>query len=213
MTRPLVFACLVWLPITTTLSADEPKSLFNGKDLSGWIGATNDYEVVDGAIQCKPGRGGNLFTKDEYANYVVRLEFKLPPGGNNGLAIRAESPDKNPAYAGMELQVLDNTAEKYADLKDYQYHGSIYELAPAKRGYLRPVGEWNYQEVTVDGDHIVVRLNGFEILNVDLADVRRETRDGKPHSGAARTSGYFGFCGHHDPVAFRNVRIKTLPAE
>lgn len=188
-------------------------SLFNGKDLTGWIGATGDYEVTDGAIQCKPGRGGNLFAEDEYDNFIVRLEFKLPPGGNNGLAIRAVSPDKNPAYDGMELQVLDDTAEMYRDLEDYQYHGSLYGLAPATRGYLRPVGEWNYQEVEVDGDKLIVRLNGFEILNVDLAEVRNQPRDGSPHPGAARKAGYFGFAGHNDPVSFRNIRIKRLGTE
>ena len=198
--------------VLAEISGDEEgfQSVFNGKDLSGWIGAVDGFEVVDGAIQCKPGHGGNLMTKNIFDNFVVRLEFKLPPGGNNGLAIRADSPEGDPAYDAVEIQVLDDPDAKWADLRDYQYHGSLYGLAPATRGYLRPAGEWNYEEVTVDGDKIVVRLNGFEILNADLAKVREKPADGHEHPGAARTSGHFGFCGHNDPVAFRNIRIKKL---
>jgi hypothetical protein len=185
--------------------------LFNGKDFAGWIGATDGYEIVGGAIRCKPGHGGNLLTADEYANFVVRLEFKLPPGGNNGLAIRTPSAEVDSAYEGVELQVLDTEDPKYADLHDYQAHGSAYGLAAARRGYLRPAGEWNYQEVTVNGDRIQVALNGTEILNCDLAQVRAHPLDGREHPGAARTSGHFGFAGHNDPVEFRNIRIKRLP--
>lgn len=184
--------------------------VFNGRDLTGWVGATEDYEVVEGAIRCKKGRGGNLLTENEYENFVARLEFKLPPGGNNGLAIRAPKGSGDVAYSGMELQVLDNTHPKYADLKPYQAHGSVYGLAPAHVGYLRPAGEWNYQEVVVDGDRVEVHLNGFEILNVNLDEVRQKPIDGNEHPGAFRTSGHFGFCGHNDPVEFRNVRIRRI---
>jgi hypothetical protein len=112
----------------------------------------------------------------------------------------------------MELQVLDDTSPQYAELQDYQFHGSLYGLAPSIRGYLRPAGEWNYEEAAVDGDHITVRLNGFEILSVNVDEVRQKPLDGQEHPGALRTSGHFGFCGHGDPVAFRNIRIKRLRA-
>ena len=191
---------------------DGFEPIFNGRDLSGWTGAIDSYEVAGNTIKCKQGRGGNLLTKDTYDNFIVRLEFKLPPGGNNGLAIRSPLSNDELAYLGMELQVLDDSAPKYADLHDYQFHGSLYGLAPAIRGYQRPIGEWNYQEATVDGDHITVRVNGFEILNVNLDNVRQKPLDGKEHPGAFRTSGHFGLCGHHDPVAFRNFHIKRLPA-
>lgn len=184
--------------------------LFNGTDFSGWMGATDKYEVVDGAIRCKEGQGGNLLTEKEYGNFVARLEFMLPPGGNNGLAIRTPSADVDTAYEGLELQVLDNDAPQYKDLHEYQYHGSIYGLAPARRGYLRTTGAWNYEEVVVDGDHVTVRLNGVEILNADLVAVREHPADGKAHPGAARKAGHFGFAGHNEPVAFRNIRIKEL---
>ena len=183
--------------------------IFNGKDLTGWTGAVEQYEVRDGAVVCKPGKGGNLVTKEEYADFVVRLEFKLPPGGNNGLIIRY--PGKgDAAYNSMcELQVLDNTAAKYSKLNARQYHGSAYAMVPAKRGYLRPVGEWNFQEVTVKGSTIKVELNGSVILNTDLAKVT-ELMKGRTHPGKDRTKGSFGFAGHRDPVMFRNIRIKRL---
>jgi hypothetical protein len=185
--------------------------LFNGKDFTGWIGATDEYEIADGAIRCKAGHGGNLLSEKEYGNFVARLEFKLPPGGNNGLAIRAPGPEEDPAYGAIELQVLDDGDPKYADLHDYQVHGSAYGIAPAHRGYLRPVGQWNYEEVVVDGDHIEVHVNGTKTLDVNLAEAAKKPADGKEHPGASRTSGHFGFAGHNDPVEFRNIRIKPLP--
>lgn len=178
--------------------------LFNGEDLTGWTGATDNYEVIDGAIQCKQGRGGNLITEDTYDNFTVRLEFKLPPGGNNGLAIRTPNAEADPAHDALELQVLDSTAEKYADLEAYQFHGSAYGIAPAHQGHLRPVGEWNYQEVVVNGDHVQVFLNGFKVLDTHLAQANPD------HPAASITEGYFGFCGHNDPVAFRNIRIRPI---
>ena len=184
--------------------------VFNGKDLTGWSGATKDYEVVDGAIQAKKGAGGNLLTEKQYENFVVRLEFKLPPGGNNGLAIRSPGPEGNPAFDAIELQVLDDAPEHYPDLQPYQVHGSAYGLVPAVRGYLKPVGEWNYQETVVDGDKIVTTLNGHKILDADLAEARKNPASGQAHPGASRTKGHFGFAGHNDPVAFRKVRIKEL---
>ena len=184
-------------------------SVFNGTDLTGWAGAVDNYEVSDGAIVCKPDHGGNLYTEAEYGDFMVRLEFKLPPGGNNGLAIRYPG-EGNAAYDGMtELQVLDNTAEKYAELDKRQYHGSAYGQVPAHRGYLRPVGEWNYQEVTVKGSTVKVELNGTVILDADLSTVTEFLAD-TPHPGKDLKKGHFGFAGHNDPVMFRNIAVKVL---
>src|SRR5690606_21326112 len=109
----------------------EFTSVFNGKDFSGWAGPIDNYQIRDGAIVCKPGKGGTIYTEEEYADFAVQLEFKLPPGGNNGLAIRYPGSG-NAAHDGMcELQVLDNTAEKYANLDVRQYHGSVYGMIPA----------------------------------------------------------------------------------
>lgn len=190
--------------------ADGFDSVFNGNNLDGWMGAVDNYEVVDGAIRCKEGHGGQLLLKDEYANFTVRLEFKVPPGGNNGLAIRSPG-EGDVAYAGMcELQVLDSEHPKYKSLDPRQYHGSAYGMVAAKRGYLRETGEWNFQEVTVNGSTIKVELNGNVIMNADLSKVT-EFMGERPHPGKDRTKGYFGFAGHNDAVAFRNISIKELP--
>ena len=184
-------------------------SLFNGEDLSGWKGAVDNYEVVDGAIRCKAGHGGVLHTSEEYADFVARLEFQIPKGGNNGLAIRYPGQGDT-AYVGMcELQVLDNNAEKYAKLDKRQYHGSAYGMIAAKRGYLREAGSWNFQKVTVQGSKIRVELNGTVILDGDLSTIT-EYMANSPHPGKDRTQGYFGFAGHNDPVKFRAVEITSL---
>ncbi|MEM7146505.1 MAG: DUF1080 domain-containing protein [Verrucomicrobiota bacterium] len=185
------------------------KSIFNGENLKGWAGATDNYEVVDGAIRCQEGKGGTLYWDNELEDFVVRLEFKLPPGGNNGLAIRYPG-EGDAAYGGMcELQVIDNTAERYKALDPRQVHGSAYAKVGAHTGYLRPVGEWNYQEVTVEGSRVKVELNGTVILDADLGEVTEFMKD-RPHPGKDRTSGYFGFAGHKDPVMFRNIAVKRL---
>lgn len=189
---------------------DKFQSIFNGQDLSGWKGPLENYEVVAGSIRCKTGKGGTIYTENEYADFVARLEFKLPPGGNNGLAIRYPGSGDT-AYDGMcELQVLDNEHEKFAGKLDArQYHGSAYGMVAAHRGYLRPTGEWNYQEVTVEGSTIKVELNGTVILDCDLGKVN-EFMAGSPHPGKDNTSGHFGLAGHNDPVEFRNLRIRSI---
>jgi hypothetical protein len=183
--------------------------IFNGRDFTGWAGPTANYQVEDGALMCRSGQGGTIYTATQYRDFVVRLEFNLPPAGNNGLAIRYPG-EGDTAYVGMtELQVLDDMAAKYATLDARQAHGSAYGMVAAKRGYLRPVGEWNFQEVTVRGSRILVELNGTLILDADLSKVT-SFLDDKPHPGKNRTSGHFGFAGHGDAVRFRNIRIKTL---
>jgi hypothetical protein len=182
-------------------------TIFNGRDFTGWKGPVEEYDVVDGAIRCKPGKGGTIFHEREYADFTVRLEFRLPPGGNNGLAIRYPG-EGDTAYVGMcELQVLDDSSPKYAALDSRQYHGSIYGMVAATRGYQRPVGEWNYEQVTVRGSRIVVELNGTRIVDGDVAKVTSFMAD-KAHPGKDRARGYFGFAGHNDPVEYRAVSIR-----
>ncbi|UCG57031.1 MAG: DUF1080 domain-containing protein [Phycisphaerales bacterium] len=185
--------------------------LFNGRDLTGWTGNRQGYLIKDGTMILDPKRGGgNLYTADEYSDFVFRFEFRLTPGANNGLGIRTPLSG-DAAYVGMELQILDNTAAKYANLKDYQFHGSIYGVVPAKRGYLKPVGEWNSQEVIAKGPHIVVKLNGTTIVDADIEKASTpRTMDGRDHPGLKNKKGHIGFCGHGDHVEFRNIRIKTL---
>jgi len=187
-------------------------SLFNGRNLDGWIGNKVSYTVEDGMIVIKPGNdsGGNLYTEKEYADFIFRFEFQLTPGANNGLGIRTPA-EGDAAYVGMELQILDNTASIYAELEPYQYHGSVYGVIPARRGFLRPVGEWNYEEVTVQGTKVKVVLNGTVIVDGDFAGAITDgTMDGKEHPGLKNSKGHIGFLGHGSVVKFRNIRLKEL---
>jgi hypothetical protein len=195
------------------LTPDEAKDgfvlLFDGKTLDGWRGDVKGYTVVDGAMVCKPG--GNIYAAKDYANFAFRFEFKLPPAGNNGVSIRTPVDAKEPsAFSGMEIQVLDDGHPNYKDLHDYQCHGSIYGVVAAKRGALKPVGEWNSEEILADGSHIKVTVNGTVILDTDIAKIDK-TVDGRPHPGLHNKTGAIGWAGHGDPVAFRNIRIKELP--
>lgn len=195
--------------ILTAKVEDGFKPIFDGKSAKGWKGATGNYEVAAGAIQCKKGKGGTIFTEKQYSDFAVAFEFRVPEGGNNGLAIRY--PGKgNPAYDGMcELQVLDNTSPKYETLDDRQFHGSAYGMAAAQRGFLRPTGEWNFQTVEVVGSTIKVELNGTVILDTDLSAIT-DYKGNSKHPGKDIAKGHFGFAGHNDPVAFRNIAIKEL---
>ncbi len=184
-------------------------SIFDGKSLEGWAGAVDHYEVADGSIRCKPHEGGVLYRDKEFSDFTARVEFRLPPGGNNGLALRYPGTGDT-AYSGLcEIQVLDDTAEKYAKLDPRQYCGSIYGMVPSHRGYLHPVGTWNFMEVTVKGPKIKVELNGTVINDADVSQVH-EFMSKRPHPGKERTAGFFGFAGHGDPVEYRSVMIKPL---
>ena len=185
-------------------------SVFNGENLDGWTGDLDGYTVEDGAIVCIKEKGGNIYIDQPYSDFVFRFEFQLEPGGNNGLGIRAEQ-GKDAAYHGMEIQILDNDHPDYAELEAYQYHGSIYGVAAAERGHLKPTGEWNVEEVRADGSRITVTLNGHVIVDADLEEVGRpETIDGREHPGLFNASGYVGFLGHGHRVAFRNLEIMEL---
>jgi hypothetical protein len=192
------------------LTEEEKKegfvSLFNGKDLTGWIGDTNGYVAEDGKIVCK--KGGNVYAKDEYSDFIFRFEFKLTPGANNGLGIRTPL-NVNAAYQGMEIQILDDTADQYKNLHPYQYHGSIYGVVPVIRGCQKPVGQWNCEEVMAKGGHIRVKLNGGIVVDADISQIDK-TKDGREHPGLHREKGYIGFLGHGSQLEFRDIRIKDL---
>lgn len=188
--------------------------LFNGENLDGWVGNKTSYRAEDGMIVIDPKGtgGGNLFTEKEYGDFILRFEFQLTPGANNGLGIHAPL-EGDVAYVGKELQILDNTADKFAELEEYQYHGSVYGVIPAKRGFLNPVGEWNKEEVIVNHPHIKIILNGETILDGDYLEASKNgTLDHKKHPGLQRSSGHIGFLGHGDVVRFKNISIKELTA-
>jgi len=197
------------LPAAGDETGFEP--LFNGRDLSGWQGA--DYEVVDGVIIGHGHHGGYLGSeRTDFANFILRFEVKFSPGANNGLNFRTDGPTWN------ELQILDDTHPLFHDLKPWQAHGSLYGVAPAKRGHLKPTGEWNTEEVIADGTRIKVTLNGTVILDLDLAQFDLEhCADGTAHPGLRRPTGGLGWLGHLNsseqpgPIFLRNLRLKRLP--
>jgi hypothetical protein len=186
--------------------------LFNGRTLDGWVGNLTGYKVEDGAIVFDPAvkSRGNLYTAKDYADFRFRFEFQLTPGANSGVGIRAPR-EGDAAYVGMEIQVLDNDAPVYATLQPYQYHGSVYGVIPAQRGFLRPTGEWNSEEIFIQGSRIMVTLNGTVIVDGDIAEASKNgTMDKRDHPGLKRTSGAIGWLSHDSVVRFRNIRIKDL---
>ena len=211
-----LFLCmpLLFLAALARAGTDEGfTSLFDGQTLNGWKQVDKHgegYGVKDGVIFCAKGGGGRLFTEKEYSDFIVKFEFKLEDGSNNGLGIRSPL-EGDPAYVAIELQILDDTSSRYAGkLRPAQYHGSLYDVIPAKQGALKKVGEWNEQEVTCKGRNIKVVLNGKTILD---ADVNKVTDPAKiaHHPGMFRDRGHIGFLGHNDYLEFRNIRIKELP--
>lgn len=235
MTRPhalLLFGAFV-LPLLPAMAAIVPQKaepgftpLFNGKDLTGWVygqrrGSENrsgkGYQIENGVLFSTKEDGGSLYTAKEYADFVLRFEFKLTENANNGIGIRAPL-EGDAAYAGMEIQVLDDSGSQYTSLRPAQYHGSIYDMVPAKRGFQKKVGEWNTQEITARGRRITVVLNGTTIVDANLDDIKDEAvlqrhRDlTRPEGsrGIANTKGHIGLLGHGTRVEFRNIRIKEL---
>lgn len=204
---------LLLLVLGVSLHAEEGfEPLFDGSTLNGWVllgQQGGGYTASDGVLACSRGSGGNLMSAAEYSDFVLRFEFRLESGSNNGLCIRCPLAWRALAYDGNELQIIDNSAERYRNIKPWQRHGSLYHVAAAKPGALRPVGEWNSQEVTVRGTRIRVVLNGTEILDTDTSEIKDRSILAQ-HPGLARKSGHIGFLGHNEPVEFRNIRIKQL---
>jgi hypothetical protein len=192
--------------------------IFNGKDLNGWVYGTKNNAMKAGVgyqvdpeqkiVYCTVKDGGNLYTEKEYADFVLRFEFKLTENANNGIAIRAPL-EGDAAYVGMEIQVLDDSGSQYKTLRPAQYHGSIYDVFAAERGHQKPVGEWNEEEITAKGRHITIKLNGAVIVDANLDDVKDEAKL-KKHPGLANKTGHIGFLGHGARVEFRNLRVKEL---
>ena len=175
-------------------------SLFDGKTLDGWQGATDRYVVEDGKLVSPRRNVKRLYTAREYGDFAFRFELRQQPGtrGNNGIAIRAPLGGKN-----LEIQVLNDHHPSATKLKPCQRHGSIYCLVPAQPGHLKPAGEWNAQEILCQGRRVRVTLNGAVVVDADMAKVAGGKR-------GRRSKGYIGFCAHHDRIEFRNLRIKEL---
>jgi hypothetical protein len=226
--KPYLIAATVVLSacLAAFVLADKPsdseegfKPLFNGKDLTGWrYGTKGDkenkagkgYQITeDGALYCTPADGGNLFTEKEYGDFTLRFDVKLVNNANNGVGIRAPL-EGDAAYVGMEIQVLDDNGPEYkGKLRPAQYHGSIYDVVPAKSGHLKPTGEWNTEEITAKGRRVTVKLNGHTIVDADLDEIT-DPAVLKKHPGLKREKGHIGFLGHGTRVEFKNIHIKEL---
>ncbi|MDR3250478.1 MAG: DUF1080 domain-containing protein [Tannerella sp.] len=198
------------------LSAEEKKDgfkiLFDGTNMHEWTGNLVDYTLEDGCISMIPSRhfGGNLYTKEEYANFSFRFEFQLTPAANNGVGIRTPM-EGDAAYVGMEIQILDCEHAVYKDIMPYQHHGSIYGVIAAEHGAMKPIGEWNTEEIYADGDHIRVTLNGKVILDGNIREAAKNgTIDHNEHPGLFNKGGHIAFLGHGSPLKFRNIRVKRL---
>jgi 3-keto-disaccharide hydrolase len=212
----LFFAAISAFWVGLACSRAQPESgfvsIFDGKTLDGWKLAGrsgNGYGVTNDAIYCSTGESGNLFTEKEYSDFVLRFEFKLTPGANNGIGIRAPY-EGDAAYMGMEIQVLDDSAPQYTTLQPWQFHGSIYNIVAARRGSLKPVGEWNAEEISATGRHIKIVVNGKTIVDANLNSVT-DPETIRKHPGMFRDRGHIGFLGHGDYVEFRKLRIREIP--
>jgi hypothetical protein len=188
-------------------------SLFNGKDLTGWksTGKMEVWGVDNGLLYVKGGGGGWLLSDQEYGDYELRLEFKLPKAGNSGVATRA--PFKgDPAYSGIEIQLLDDAWYKdknnyKAGIKDVQLTGAIYGVVPPSKDATKPAGEWNTMRIVAKGRHLTIELNGVKTIDADLDKYKEHE---KAHPGLLREKGHVGFQSHDGRVEFRHIYIKTL---
>ncbi len=208
-----VFVGLLLASVALTSSSvrgGEWVPLFNGQNFDGWQavdGPLSSWKMEDDMIYCSGGGGGWLSTKKEYGNFEIELEFRVPPGGNSGVFLRA--PHKNnPAYAGMEIQILDDRAPQYAKLNAYQYCGSLYGIAAPKTRASKPAGEWQKMNITCDGRQVAVVLNGTPIIDVNLDDHQDAAAE---HPGINRKTGYVGLQNHGTRLDFRAVRLRELP--
>lgn len=184
--------------------------LFDSKDLIGWNqvgGEKVTWGVDNGVLYTDGGGGGWLGVTREFANFELELEFNVPAGGNSGVFLRS-TLEGNPAYEGLEIQVLDDDTKVFGDLKPWQFTGSVYALvAPSKRA-SKAAGEWQKMYIRYEGFNIQVKLNGEEIVNSDISAFKDQAKD---HPGVLRTTGYIGLQNHGSRLDYRNIRLRELP--
>jgi hypothetical protein len=204
---------IISVPAARTEEDNKPpagfEALFNGKDLTGWKvlpgGKMEVWGAKDGLLFVD-GRGGAwLMTEKEYGDFEIRLEFKMPKMGNSGVALRAPLMG-DPAYQGMEIQLLDDA--NYKNLRPTQYTGSIYDVVAPSKQVTKAAGEWQSIQITAKGRQVTVVLNGTKIVDANLDDYVKE--HGKKHPGLSREKGHLGLQSHDGRVEFKNIYVKAL---
>jgi hypothetical protein len=208
----VLFSCSLGIaqPLSEKEKSDGFVPLFNGKDLAGWkqFGSNKDvWSVEGGMIVCQGSGGGWLGTARDYADFELRLEYRVTPAGNSGVYIRAPTEGWI-SRAGMEIQILDDFHPKYANIDFYQYTGSIYHVVAPTRRASKKAGEWNAMTIRAKGREVRVVLNGKTIVDADLDRARKDPAVDKEHPGLSRTTGRIGLQSHTDRVEFRDLRIK-----
>jgi hypothetical protein len=210
-----VTAIMASLPPARTAEPKVPEgfiSLFNGKDLTGWQvnkgGKMEAWGAEDGVLFVKGGGGGWLMTAQEYGDFEVRLEYKLPQKGNSGVALRSPT-EGDPAYVGMEIQILDNAwyKENFKALRDVQLTGAIYDVVAPAKDATKPVGEWNQMWIVAKGRSVKVAVNDTKVVDADLDDHKDKFAR---HPGLKREKGHLGLQSHDGRVEFRNLFVKPL---
>lgn len=188
--------------------------LFNGKDLTGWVDVgtgAGKWKADNGLLVVEEAEGGWLRTEKEYKNFILQLDYKLPPGGNSGVFLHAPA-EGNPAFAGLEIQILDHFHESYQkpghEIKPAQYTGSVYDVVAAKdQKAIKPAGEWNKYRIRLKDNKIRVTLNGKLLVDADLSQFPDKLKD---HPGLTREKGYIGLQSHGSRAEFRNITIKEI---
>jgi hypothetical protein len=214
----LLLLLLATPPSQAQLVDDKEKSdgyapLFNGKDLTGWKNyepKKNDVWVVEkDMIVCLGEGGGWLGTEKDYADYVLRLEFRVSPGGNSGVYLRAPETGWI-SRVGMEIQILDDAHKNYEKVQRWQNTGAIYHVVAPKELASKPAGEWNAMEIRAEKRQVAVILNGKKIVDADLDECLKDEKIAQEHPGLKRTTGKIGLQSHTDRVEFRNLRVKEI---
>lgn len=210
-----------------TLDAAEKsagfKLIFDGKSLDGWRGYKKDaapagWEVKDDAITLVKGGAGDLISKEQYANFELRFQFKIAPDGNSGVMWRVAETDGPPYLTGPEYQILDSHAKTgYPDeRKKGNIAGAFYDLIPAKPELSKPAGEWNDGGIRLEGTKITLTLNGTVTAEIDMASDRwkellAKSKFAKWERFAKEPKGHLCFQDHGNQVSFRTIRVLPLP--
>lgn len=202
--------CLASLSVAAAATAEEKwQDLLADNDLSQWKaidGDINSWSLEDGVLACTGDGAGWLSTNKEYGDFELKMEFRVPAGGNSGVFLRAPH-EGNPAFAGMEIQVLDDTAPEYANLQPYQYTASLYDVLAAKPRASKAPGEWQTMDIQCHDRHLKITLNGQVVIDTQLDDHydRLDT-----HPGLKRAAGHLGFQNHGSRIEYRNVKLREL---